>query len=85
MTTPIIVEDYIAQHANWQPVLTALRRVLQDTVLQETIKWRAPCYTYESHNILLLGAQKSGCVISFPRGAEILDPDGHLERSGPNT
>jgi uncharacterized protein YdeI (YjbR/CyaY-like superfamily) len=37
--------EFIAQHTRWQEILTALRRVLLSSGLEETIKWGVPVYT----------------------------------------
>ncbi len=66
-------------------VLAALRATLRETGLVETMKWGAPCYTDEGRNIVLLSALNDACALGFVDGALLDDPDGVLERPGPNS
>ena len=60
---------YIEKSSKWSKELTAIRNILQDCLLQETIKWKCPCYTFEGKNILLLHYFKDYCAILFFKGA----------------
>ena len=66
-------------------VLRALRGVLLDLELTETLKWRQPCYMVGGRNVAILGARKDGCVLSLLSGALLDDPEGQLLSAGPNT
>jgi uncharacterized protein YdeI (YjbR/CyaY-like superfamily) len=83
--TTISVDAYIASLSHWQVEIQALRTLLTEAPLTETIKWRAPCYMANDRNVILLGAQRHCCVLSFVRGHEIVDTGGFLEFPGPNT
>ena len=52
----------------WTDTLRALRAVLQDTELVETMKWGAPCYTLDGTNIAMMGAFTSFASVMFFRG-----------------
>lgn len=69
----------------WESVLAELRAILNSSELSENIKWSAPCYTYNDRNILSLSALKDCAVVSFFRGAQLTDPEGLLEKPGPNS
>lgn len=69
----------------WQEPLFALRTLLLETDLNEAIKWGSPCYTLDGHNVIMLGALKDHCTISFFNGAGLPDPDDLLEKPGPHT
>ena len=69
----------------WTDTLRALRAVLQDTELVETMKWGAPCYTLDGTNVLMMGAFTSFASVMFFRGALLDDPTERLERPGPNS
>ena len=69
----------------WTEELRLLRSVLSESVLTEEIKWSAPCYTHQGKNVVMLGALKECVTVSFFRGAELSDPEGHLEKPGKNS
>jgi len=70
---------------NWREPLETLRSIVLETGLKEELKWRVPCYTFQDTNILLLGAFKDNCVISFLNGALLKDPKKILEKPGENS
>ncbi len=72
------VDEFIQKHADWQPVLLILRRILQKTELQETIKWGAPVYTLSGKNVVGIGAFKSYAGLWFFNGALLEDKTNQL-------
>ena len=70
---------------NWTAPLEAVREVLLENGLDETIKWGVPTYTYRGKNAALLSALKDHCALAFFQGAAISDPAGLLEFAGPNS
>lgn len=93
---PNTVEDYIEAGCgrcefgntpnckvhNWTAELRLLRDIINETALEETIKWSSPCYTFAGNNVLMLGALKDSTVLGFLRGAELEDPHNLLEKPG---
>ena len=79
------VDGYLRKNKQWREPLQELRRILLDCQLTEEIKWRAPCYTFNDGNVIIIGAYKDGCVISFLKGALLKDPHGLLLKPGENT
>lgn len=79
------VDGYIRKNKKWQDELTQLRAIVLECDLTEEIKWRSPCYTFQSNNVVLLGAFNDYCTISFPKGALLKDAKGILEKPGENT
>jgi uncharacterized protein YdeI (YjbR/CyaY-like superfamily) len=69
----------------WLPGLLALRQLCLAVGLVETVKWGHPCYTHAGRNIALIGALRGDFRLSFFNAALMRDPDGVLERQGPNT
>ena len=69
----------------WTTELALLRSILQETELEETVKWGSPCYTFQGSNVLLLSAFKQNCRLSFLKGVLLEDPDGLLEKPGENS
>lgn len=79
------MNEWFDSVGSWQPELRELRRIALACDLDETRKWRQPCYTSDGHNIVILGVRKEHCVMSFFRGALLDDPDGLLEDIGSNS
>lgn len=69
----------------WERGLAELRRICHEAGLDETVKWGHPCYTHAGRNIAIFGALRGDFRLSFFQAALLADPDGVLEKSGPNT
>ncbi len=69
----------------WARGLAALRRVCKSKELEETVKWGHPCYVRNGRNIVLIGALRGDFRLSFFNASLLKDPDGVLEKNGPNT
>ena len=69
----------------WATGLKALRGICRDAGLTETVKWGHPCYTHAERNIAIVGALRGDFRLSFFNAALMKDPDGVLEKQGPNT
>ena len=69
----------------WADGLKALRRICVEAGLIETVKWGHPCYMHGDRNIALIGALRGDFRLNFFQAALMKDPDGVLERQGPNT
>ena len=67
------VDEYIDSAANWKGALVRLRKILNSTELEETVKWGAPCYTVDGKNVVGVGAFKSYCGLWFFQGALLAD------------
>jgi len=72
------VESYIAKHPVWQELLNALRALLMETDLEETIKWGIPVYGYGSKNVVGIYAGKTYAGLWFYHGALLKDAAGKL-------
>lgn len=70
---------------NWQEELQLLRSILLECGLTEELKWGVPCYTFQKNNVIILGAFKEYCMISFFKGALLSDTEGILTKPGENT
>jgi uncharacterized protein YdeI (YjbR/CyaY-like superfamily) len=69
----------------WHTGLTGLRALCRSAGLVETAKWGHPCYMHAGRNIALIGALQGDFRLNFFNAALMKDPDGLLERQGPNT
>lgn len=66
----------------WQEETCALRAIVLSAELEETVKWRTPCYTDRGKNIALIGVDKDRAVLSLFKGALLKDPEGRLAQAG---
>jgi uncharacterized protein YdeI (YjbR/CyaY-like superfamily) len=69
----------------WIDGLNELRRICLDMGLTETVKWAHPCYMHAGRNLVLIGALKGDYRLNFFNAALMKDPEGVMEKQGPNT
>lgn len=69
----------------WAAELAHLRRICLDMGLEEVVKWGHPCYMHAGRNVAILGAFRDDVRITLFHAALLPDPEGLLERQGPNT
>lgn len=69
----------------WEKGLSKLRNICLQTDLVETVEWGHPCYMHADRNIVIVGALKDNFRLSFFNAALMKDPNGILEKQGPNT
>ncbi len=69
----------------WAAGLADLRRLCLAAGLTETVKWGHPCYMHADRNIAIIGAFRGDFRLTFFNAALMADPDGVLEKQGPNT
>ncbi|MCB9201690.1 MAG: DUF1801 domain-containing protein [Flavobacteriales bacterium] len=79
------VDKYLNKEEKWNTELVKLRELILSCGLIEDFKWRNPCYTDKGKNIVLIGASKKSCSITFFKGALLKDPKKILENIGENT
>lgn len=72
------VDFYFNKAEKWQEETEALRRIVLDCGLDETLKWGCPCYTFQQHNIVLIHTFKAYCALLFFKGALLNDTHGLL-------
>ena len=69
----------------WNDGIVALRRLCLEAGLSETVKWGHPCYVHAGRNVALIGALRGDFRLNFFEPALMRDPEGVMERQGPNT
>ncbi len=79
------VTQYIANAKLWKNELFAIREILLETELIEDFKWRAPCYTHNNKNIVIIAPFKEYFALAFFNGAAISDSGKLLVKAGANT
>lgn len=66
----------------WTDILVHLRMIVLECGLAEELKWGVPCYTCDGKNLLIIGAFKEHCSLSFFNGALLKDTEGILVKPG---
>jgi uncharacterized protein YdeI (YjbR/CyaY-like superfamily) len=79
------VDVYLSKAQKWQEELKKLRMILLDYGLTEELKWRAPCYTFQKSNIVIIQGFKEYCALMFFKGALLNDANCILIKPGENT
>jgi uncharacterized protein YdeI (YjbR/CyaY-like superfamily) len=69
----------------WKRGLAELRRICLDEEVVEAVKWGHPCFVRDGRNIAIIGAFRGDFRLSFFNAALMKDPEGVLEKQGPNT
>lgn len=69
----------------WADGLAALRALCLSAGLAEHVKWGHPCYVHAGRNIAIIGAFRADFRLTFFNAALLRDPEGLLQRQGPNT
>lgn len=62
------VTAFIAKN-KWQAEMELLRSMVLDCQLEETVKWKVPCYMYRNGNVVLIHGFKSYCALLFFKGS----------------
>lgn len=77
------VDGFIRKAKKWQEEFEDLRRIILDCPqLNEEVKWRHPCYTFQGKNIVLIQGFKEYCALLFVKGALLKDAKGLLVAPG---
>ena len=79
------VDEFILNASRWQLEIKALRAILLDFQLQEELKWRQPCYTFQGVNVAIIASFKSHCALSFLKGTLLQDANQLLVSLGENS
>jgi len=79
------VDQYIERSEKWPEVMAALRPILLDAGLTESIKWRSPCFSHEGKNIVIFQEFNDLFSLMFFKGALLKDPEQVLVDQGPNS
>jgi uncharacterized protein YdeI (YjbR/CyaY-like superfamily) len=69
----------------WRDVLVRLRAIVLEEGLEETLKWKQPCYLFNGTNLGLVTCFRDRAVFCFLKGALLPDPEDRLVAAGPNS
>lgn len=79
------VDKFLKQSKQWQEEIAVLRAIILKTKLEESLKWRLPCYTYNGKNLAIIQPFKACLALMFFKGTLLKDPKGILKDVGPNS
>lgn len=79
------VSYVIEHHKQWSKEFAALREIIQSFNLEETVKWRWPCYTLQNKNVVLMHGFKDYCALMYFKGALLKDDSQKLVMISANT
>ncbi len=69
----------------WREEAKKLRGLLLGCDLTEELKWGKPCYTHDGKNIVIIQRMSGFLALLFFKGDLLKDPEGILEKQGPNS
>ncbi len=78
------VDQFVNNASHWKDELVALREIVLSCGLQEELKWKQPCYTHNTKNIVIYGGFKEYCSLNFIKGALLKDEHSLLVRQTDN-
>lgn len=67
------IEEYFLDQDKGRELILALRKVLQKSELEETLKWSTPCYTLGKKNVVGIGCFKNHVALWFFNGVFLKD------------
>jgi len=73
------VKSYFENLEQRQEELKELRSYAIEAGLEETFKWKHPCYTYKGKNVLIIGKFKIYCSLTFFKGVLLQNDFGLLD------
>ena len=79
------VDNFLMNANKWRSELEILRAIVLKCGLEETLKWRQPCYALNGKNVLIISEFKDFCVLSFLKGTLLSNADGLLVSPGENS
>ncbi len=79
------ITAYFKNNQNWKQESLALREVILECDLEESLKWGKPCYSFEGSNIVIIQSFKKYCALLFFKGVLLKDTNKVLVKTGENT
>ena len=79
------VNTFIHRQDLWKAEFESLRDILLNCEVVEEYKWGVPCYTYNTHNVVLMHGFKNYCALLFVKGALLRDEQNLLVSQTENT
>lgn len=68
------ITAFFEKEGAWQGCMQALRVLVLQCGLEETLKWKVPCYMHHGENVVIIHSFKNYCALNFFKGALLKDP-----------
>lgn len=72
------IAAYIDKHDKWREPLEKMRALLNETALEEAVKWGVPTWTLDGKIVASIAGFKQHYALWFHQGVFLTDPHGHL-------
>ena len=79
------LDRYFRHTRDWRAEKQRLRAILRDFPLDEELKWRLPCYSFQGGNVVILAGLKQTVDLGFFKGALLDNTHGLLIPPGPHS
>jgi uncharacterized protein YdeI (YjbR/CyaY-like superfamily) len=79
------LDRYFRHTKTWREEKQRLRAILLDFPLEEDLKWRQPCYSFQGANVVILASLKHTVDLGFFKGSLLANPHGLLIPPGPHS
>jgi uncharacterized protein YdeI (YjbR/CyaY-like superfamily) len=79
------LDIYFSEATKWYGELNKIRTIVLSCGLNEEMKWRQPCYTFNEGVVLLISPFKEYCALAFFKGSLLKDPNRILVAPGGNS
>lgn len=79
------LDRYFRHTKDWRAEKQRLRAILLDFPLDEDLKWRQPCYSFQGANVVILSGLKHTVDLGFFKGSLLDNPHGLLIPPGPHS
>lgn len=79
------VDAFVRGAESWRAEIEKLRGILLACGLEESLKWRKPCYSIDGSNVAILQPFRRFCALMFFQGTLLEDTHGLLRSQGENT
>ncbi|MDE3255575.1 MAG: DUF1801 domain-containing protein, partial [Bacteroidota bacterium] len=78
------ITAFFEKEGAWQDCMQALRVIVLQCGLEETLKWKVPCYMHHGENVVIIHSFKNYCALNFFKGALLKDPKKILTQQTEN-
>lgn len=79
------VDKFVSKLKQWPDEVAKLRELVLKSKLDESLKWRLPCYSHNGGNVVIIQPFKNFLALMFFKGTLLKDPKQVLVDNGPNS
>jgi uncharacterized protein YdeI (YjbR/CyaY-like superfamily) len=79
------INEFVSRQKKWGQEVQKLREIALGCELNESLKWKTPCFDFNESNVALIGCFKEYCSLSFFKGVLLSDSENLLVSPGANS